>query len=168
MLYDETGTFADWEHLIGGSERYHRILLGQSNPSGGGFSRLTGKNYIELVKDLSQRSPVKIYQDRIWGDTGFIHLGFDVRNMKALGEKLDSVGFGFTCDTKDVLSMGESTRVHCTYTEDPDGTLIEMVEVYKIPIIEKLGIYLNVEKRKPTQPLPNLMLKALRFVRVRD
>ena len=69
-----------------------------------------------------------------------------MRNMKALGDELSAHGFGFTCDTKDVLSMGESTKVHCTYCEDPDGTLIEMIEVYKIPIIEKWGLYLNVEK----------------------
>ena len=104
----------------------------------------------------------------MWGDTGFVHLGFDVRNMKALGEKLSSEGFGFTCDTNDVLSMGESTKVHCTYCEDPDGTLIEMIEVYKIPIIEKLGLFLNVEKRKASQPLPNWMLKALKFTRIKD
>jgi catechol 2,3-dioxygenase-like lactoylglutathione lyase family enzyme len=166
--YDETGVFSDWSSINGGSGRFRRVLLSQQNPSGGGFSKLIGKSHIELVQDLSERKPVKIYEDRMWGDTGFIHLGFDVRNMGALGEKLSDAGHGFTCDTKDVLSMGESTRVHCTYTEDPDGTLIEMVEVYKIPIIEKLGIYLNVEKRKPSQPLPDLMLKALKFVRVKD
>ena len=49
-----------------------------------------------------------------------------------------------------------------------DGTLIEMIEVYKIPIIEKLGLYLNVEKRPATQPLPNWMLKAMKFSRVKD
>ena len=43
-----------------------------------------------------------------------------------------------------------------------------MIEVYKIPIIEKLGFYLNVEKRKPSQPLPDWMIKALRFTRVKD
>jgi len=117
---------------------------------------------------LTDRKPVKIYADRLWGDTGFVHLGFDVRNMPSLGEKLSSEGHGFTCDTKDVLSMGESTKVHCTYCEDPDGTLIEMIEVYKIPIIEKLGLYLNVEKRPATQPLPNWMLKAMKFSRVKD
>ena len=45
--------------------------------------------------------------------------------------------------------------------------LIEMIEVYKIPIIEKLGLYLNVEKRLPSQPLPNWMLKAMKFARVK-
>lgn len=93
---------------------------------------------------------------------------FDVRGMKELGDKLDEKGFGFTCDTNDVLSMGDSTKVHCTYIEDPDGTLIELIEVYKIPIIEKLGINLNVAKRPANKPLPDLMLKALKFSRIKD
>lgn len=168
IIYDETVQFPDWASLIGGSGKYRRILLGQNNPSGGGFSKLAGKSYIELVQDLSDRVPIKIFEDRIWGDIGFIHLGFDVRKMDALEEKMEAAGHKFTCDTKDVLSMGENTRVHCTYTEDPDGTLIEMIEVYKIPIIEKLGIFLNVEKRKPSTPLPDLMLKALKFSRIKD
>ena len=97
-----------------------------------------------------------------------MHLGFDVRGMKEIVKKLEQEGFGFTCDTNNVLSMGESTKVHCTYIEDPDGTLIEMIEVYKIPIIEKLGLNLNVEKSPLEKPLPNWLLKALRFSRVKD
>ena len=168
VIFDHKNVFEDWKNLPGGSGEFRRVLLTQKNPSGGGFSKLAGKSYIQLVEDLSDRKPLKIYADRLWGDIGFVHLGFDVRNMEALGKALEKAGHGFTCDTKDVLSMGESTKVHCTYCEDPDGTLIEMIEVYKIPIIEKLGIYLNVEKRKPSQPLPDLMLKALKFTRVRD
>ena len=168
VVHDQSGMFNDWSNLPGGDKEFRRVLLSQKNPSGGGFSKLAGKSYIELVQDISDRKPLKIYANRLWGDIGFVHLGFDVRNMEALGEKLAEVGNGFTCDTKDVLSMGESTRVHCTYCEDPDGTLIEMIEVYKIPIIEKLGLYLNVEKRDPSQALPNWMLKALKFARVKD
>ena len=168
LIYDEEATFQDWSTLDGGDRKYRRVLLSQSKPSGGGFSKLTGKSYIELVQDLSSRIPVKIYDNRYWGDVGFVHLGFDVRNMVSLGQALEKAGYGFTCDTKDVLSMGENTKVHCTYTEDPDGTLIEMIEVYKIPIIERLGIHLNVEKRSPSQPYPDLMLKALKFARIRD
>ncbi len=167
VIFDETGVFQDWNNLPGGKGKFRRVLLSQKTPSGGGFSKLAGKSYIELVQDVSDRKPLKIYEDRLWGDIGFVHLGFDVRNMEALGKRLEEAGHGFTCDTKYVLSMGESTKVHCTYCEDPDGTLIEMIEVYKIPIIEKLGIYLNVEKRKPSQPLPDLMIKALKFTRVK-
>ena len=168
VVKDSTSVFSDWADLPGGNTAYRRVLLTQKSPSGGGFSKLAGSSYIELVEDTSKRKPQKIYENRLWGDTGFVHLGFDVRNMKALGDELSAHGFGFTCDTKDVLSMGESTKVHCTYCEDPDGTLIEMIEVYKIPIIEKWGLYLNVEKRSPSQPLPDWMLKALKFTRIKD
>jgi len=123
---------------------------------------------LNLFKIYQIENLIKFIIKDFRGDIGFVHLGFDVRNMKALGEKLKLEGHEFTCDSEDVLSMGENTRVHCTYCEDPDGTLIEMIEVYKIPIIEKLGIYLNVEKREPTKPLPNWMLKALRFTRIKD
>lgn len=168
VVSDQSGEFEDWSTLNGGKRKYRRVLLIQGNPSGGGFSKLLGETFLELVLDLSDRKPLKIYEGRQWGDIGFVHLAYDVRNMKALGEKLETIGHGFTCDTKDVLNMGKSTRVHCTYTEDPDGTLIELIEVYKIPIIEKLGIYLNVEKRPPSQPYPDLMLKALKFMQVKD
>ena len=147
VLHDTSGQFEDWTSVAGGSGNYRRVLLTQKNQSPGGFADLIGKTYIELVQDLSDRQAVKIFEGRYWGDIGFAHLGFDVRNMPAIGEALEKEGYGFTCDTKDVLSMGESTKVHCTYTEDPDGALIELIEVYKIPILEKLGIYLNVEKR---------------------
>ena len=168
VVYDESGNFEDWKTLNGGSGKFRRVLLTQENQSRGGFADLVGKSYIELIQDLTDRTPVKIFADRKWGDIGFAHLGFDVRNMKAIGEVLEKAGHGFTCDTKNVLSMGDSTKVHCTYTEDPDGTLIELIEVYKIPILEKLGIYLNVEKRAFSKPHPPLMLKALKFMRVKD
>ena len=168
VVYDKSEVFSDWKFINGGDQKYRRVLLTQSKPSGGGFTKLSGTTYIELVQDLSERKPVKMYEGRLWGDVGFVHLGFDVRGMQDLGEKLEEHGFGFTCDTKNVLSMGDSTKVHCTYIEDPDGTLIELIEVYKIPIIEKLGINLNVEKRPANKPLPSMMLKALKFSRVKN
>jgi hypothetical protein len=104
----------------------------------------------------------------MWGDIGFVHLGFDVRGMGDLEKELEANGFPFTCDTNDPLTMGDSTRVHCTYIEDPDGTLIELIEVFRVPIIEKLGLFMNVEKRDPKKPLPNWMLKAMQFSRIKD
>jgi catechol 2,3-dioxygenase-like lactoylglutathione lyase family enzyme len=168
IVYDVTNTFEDWKTIKGGTTKFRRVLLSQSKPSGGGFSKLAGTSYIELVEEQSERQRIKIFQNRIWADIGFVHLGFDVRGMNELGKVLESKGFGFTCDTKNVLSMGDSTKVHCTYIEDKDGTWIELIEVYKVPIIEKLGINLNVAKRPAHKPLPDLMLKALKFVRIKD
>jgi hypothetical protein len=166
VIYDKTANFSDWNELPSGDQRFRRVLLSQSNQPGGGFARVTGKTYIELVQAL-ERSPTYIFEDRIWGDTGFAHIGFDVKGMKALGVDLAAAGYGFTCDSRNALSMG-NTKVHCTYIHDDDKTLIEMIEVYKVPIIEKWGVFLNVEKRDPLKPLPNFMLKALRFSRIKD
>ncbi|MFM7727823.1 MAG: VOC family protein, partial [Flavobacteriales bacterium] len=163
VVYDVTSTFADWNAFPTGTQKYRRVLLTQGNQPGGGFARVTGRTSIELVQAL-ERTPHFIFEDRIWGDTGFAHIGFDVKGMKALGADLSAAGYGFTCDSSNALSMG-NTKVHCTYIHDDDRTLSEMIEVYKVPIIEKWGVFLNVEKRDPLKPLPDFMLKALRFSR---
>lgn len=166
IISDTTGVFADWKSLPAGNEKYRRVILTQSAMPGGGFARVTGKTYIELVQALD-RKPNFIFEDRIWGDSGFAHIGFDVKGMQELGKDLAKNGYPFTCDSKNALSMGQ-TKVHCTYIHDDDHTLIEMIEVYKVPIMEKWGLFLNVEKRDPLKPLPDLMLKALRFARIKD
>jgi catechol 2,3-dioxygenase-like lactoylglutathione lyase family enzyme len=166
VVFDRNGTFNDWGHLPGGKEQYRRVRLKQSAPTGGGFARVMGETFIELVQALD-RAPARTFKGRIWGDSGFVHLGLDVKGMKKLGENLGAQGFPFRCDSNDALSMGQ-TKVHCTYIDDKDGTLIELIEVYKVPIVEKWGIFLNVEKRDPLKPLPNFMLNALRFSRIKD
>ncbi len=167
IVYDQTGVFDDFQPLLGGDRKYRRVLLTQANRPTGGFNKIGGPSHIELVQDLSDRQPNKIFEGRIWADIGFVHLGFDVRGMAQIEQELTAAGYPFTCDTKEILDMGK-TRVHCVYIEDPDGTWLELIEVYKIPIIEKLGIFLNVEKRSPEQPLPDMMLKAMKFMRVKD
>jgi hypothetical protein len=62
--------------------------------------------------------------------------------------------------------MGEAAG-HFAYIEDPDGVLIEFVETHRIPMLKKLGFYLNLKKRKNYKPLPDWIVKMLRFSRVR-
>ena len=62
--------------------------------------------------------------------------------------------------------MGEAGG-RFAYVEDPAGTLIEFVETHKVPIMKKMGWYINLKKRNPEQYLPNWMLKAMRFNRVK-
>ena len=166
VIYDQVGNFDDWAHLPGGKSTFRRVKLTQSQQPGGGFARVAGQTYIELI-ERSDFEPTSLFKDRIWADNGIVHLGFDVIGMKELGQELASKGFSFTCDSNDALDMGQ-TKVHCTYIDDPDKTWLELIEVYKVPIIEKWGIFLNVEKRDPDKPLPNAMLKALRFSRIKD
>jgi len=170
VAYDKTDTFEDLKGVPGGDNRFRRILLKHGDDLKGPFSRLFGPSEIELVQVLD-RQPEKIFRNRIWGDLGFIHLCFDVVGMKKLKEECSTNGFPFSVDS-DVhpqgkpFDMGEAAG-HFAYVEDPDGTLIEFVETHRIPISKRFGWYINLWKRRDvTRPLPDWMLKLLRFMKV--
>jgi catechol 2,3-dioxygenase-like lactoylglutathione lyase family enzyme len=163
MLYRGEGNFADLSVLPGGDSKMNRAILTHSQPRVGPFSELFGRSYIELIQ-VPGYQPRKIFENRYWGDLGFIHLCFDIRNMPALKTKCEAAGHPFTVDGGAGFEMGEAAG-HFTYIEDPDGALIEFVETRKIPIMKKMGWYLDLSKRAPEKPLPHWMLKALRFNR---
>ncbi len=170
VVYDESGNFEDFKHLPSGDGKFRRVLLRHREARKGAFSKMFGPTEIELVQALD-RSPRKIFENRLWGDIGFIHLCFDIRGMKEMKALCAEKGFPFTVDSSDAFDkgfdMGEAAG-HFSYIEDPDGTLIEFVEAHKIPIMKKVNWYLNLQSRKPEKPLPNWMLKSLAFNRVKD
>lgn len=170
LVYDEEGTFEDMAGLPGGEQVVRRVLLTHANDARqGAFSRMLGHSYIELVS-VKSRTPQKMFEGRFWGDLGFIHLCFDIIGMDKLRAECEAKGFPFTVDSQAALGgefdMGEASGSF-SYIEDPDGTLIEFVETYKMPIIKKMGWYLDLRKRNATKPLPDWMLKSLRFNRVK-
>ncbi len=166
MIYDETGIFEDLAVLPGGDQKIRRVLLRHSKPRLGAFSPIFGSSQIELIQSI-ERKPKKIYQERYWGDLGFIHLCFDISGMGLLRKECYEKGCPFTVDTGDSFDMGEAAGAFA-YTEDPDGTLIEFVETHKIPIWKTIGWYLDLQKRKPQKALPRWLLNALSFNRVKD
>jgi len=152
-------TFNDLAVLPGGDKDVKRALLTHSKPRVGPFSKLFGNSYIELV-EAKNYTPRKIFENRFWGDLGFIHLCFDIKNMAGLKAACEKAGHPFTVDGGAGFEMGEAAG-HFTYIEDPDGALIEFVETKKIPVLKKLGWYLDLRKRAPEKPLPDWMLKAM-------
>ena len=164
VIYDTEDNFDDMKNLPGGQNKFRRVLLGHSKAREGSFSRLLGKSVIELIQ-VKDKSPRKIFADRFWGDLGYIHLCFDIKNMQALKKKCDAFGAPFTVDSGSSFDMGEAAG-HFTYIEDPDGTLIEFVETFKIPILKKLNWYLDLRKRNPKSALPDWMLKSMSLGRV--
>lgn len=161
VLFDKTGTFKE----ISENNTIRRVLLTHAQPRSGPFSKLFGQTEIELIQSLD-RQPQKIFQDRMWGDPGFIHLCFDIKGMDALRGKCLAHKCPFTVDSGD-FDMGEAAG-QFAYIEDPDGTLIEFVETQKVPIMKKLGWYLDLRKRDPHKPLPKFMLKAMGLNKVKD
>ena len=169
VVYDVTGVFPDIADLAGGQKECRRVLLRRSDQPVGAFSKLLGSSEIELISTPVADS--KIYEGRLWGDPGFIHLCFDINGMDELKKHCESKGYPFTVDSRkshegNSFDMGEAAG-HFSYIADPDGVLIEFVETHKIPILKKLGIFLDLRKRDPKKSLPNLIFKALRFSRVK-
>jgi catechol 2,3-dioxygenase-like lactoylglutathione lyase family enzyme len=166
-VFDETDDFTDLHGVDGGFGRHRRALLRHPEKRKGPFSRLLGDTEIELVQCLD-RAPRKIYEGRFWGDLGFIHLCFDITGMAEMKAFCAAKGHPFTVDSSGSFDMGEAAG-YFSYIEDPDGTLIEFVETHKIPMLKKIGWYLDLRKRRdPAQPLPAWMLRTLRLGRVKD
>ncbi len=164
--YDLSDTFNDLKELPGGHNKCRRVLLSKKVENTGNFSKLLGSSQIELVQVLD-KVPKRIFENRFWGDWGFIHLCFDVFNMKELENNLAQKGYPFTIQSDSSFDMGEASG-HFAYCEDPDGYWIEFVETYKIPILKKIGWYLNLGKRSRIKPLPDWMLATMALSRVKD
>jgi catechol 2,3-dioxygenase-like lactoylglutathione lyase family enzyme len=165
IVSDTTGTFDDYDLLTKNSNQYRRVILTHADQRNGAFSRLLGKTEIELVQ-VNDRTPNKIFENRIWGELGYIHLCFDINNMDVLKSEFAKKGFPFTVDSANSFDMGEAAG-RFAYIEDPDGTLIEFVETHKIPILKKLNLYYDLRKRPAQKPLPALLLWAMSLMRVK-
>jgi catechol 2,3-dioxygenase-like lactoylglutathione lyase family enzyme len=168
IIYDVSGTFDDFKEVQGGTKKFRRVLLGHREERKGPFSEIFGSSFVELVQAIDF-SPRKIYEGRFWGDPGYIQLCFDIQGFDELGEYCKTMGSPFMVDSTQHLNqsfdMGEAAG-HFAYIEDPDGTLIELVETHKIPVVRKLGWYINLTRLSRGKRLPKWMLKTLRFNRV--
>lgn len=161
---DTTGIFSESGIMPAADKICRRVILAAPKRKGA-FAELFGDTTIELVQAL-ERTPRKIYEGRYWGDPGFIQICFDVTNMKALGAFCTEKGHPFTvdsCPDGEQFDMGDASG-HFTYIEDPDGTLIEFVETHKVPVVKKLGWFIDMRKRNPEKALPKFLFRMMGLV----
>lgn len=163
VVFDETGIFPDLQGVCGGENRLRRVVLERSKPIEGPLCKVMGTSHIELIQNLDVQGK-KLLDGRYWGDPGFIHLCFDVRNMDAIQQQTEALGHPFVCDSGVDFDMGDANG-HFTYVEDPDGTLIEFVETFKVPIAKKFGLSFNLADKDDHKPLG--IMKLLRFAKVK-
>ncbi|PLX23763.1 MAG: glyoxalase [Salinivirgaceae bacterium] len=159
---DTTAHFEDFKALPGGHEEVRRVLLRHTSKRKGAFAPMFGPTEIELI-EVKTRKPEDIFEGRIWGDPGFIHLCFDIQGMDDMRKECESKGFPFTVDSQrdnPSFDMGEAAGSF-SYIQAPEGTLIEFVETHKVPLVKKWKWYLNLQKRNPEKPLPRFMLSAM-------
>lgn len=162
VVYDVTGHFDDLKTLPGGHEEIRRVMLRHTKTRKGAFSPILGPTEIELF-EVKTRKPEDIFEGRMWGDPGFIHLCFDIQRMDEMRKECEAAGFPFTVDSQrdnPSFDMGEAAGCFA-YIQAPEGTLIEFVETHKVPVLKKLGWYLDLTKRNPEKSLPRFVLKAM-------
>lgn len=148
-----------------GDKNYRRVILkGDQNPSGA-FGKLFCQSSLELI-ETDQPERKRVFEGRNWGDLGFIHVCFDVNDMSNMKDNLAASNISLTVDSESKFDMG-SAAGRFSYLEDPDGTLVEMVETFKIPILEKWGWFLDLTKRDARKNLPNIIIKLLALNRVK-
>jgi len=166
IAYDQTGEFPDVAQTFADANvPYRRVLLKKKTKQTGFFSELVDSGQIELIQRMD--GDVRpIFENRFWGDAGFIHLCFDVQRMDLLIPICTEAGYPFTVDSESAFDMNEASG-RFGYIEDPDGTLIEFVEAFKIPILKKLGWYINLEKRESSKPLSKMLFRAMGLNRSR-
>lgn len=165
VLSDTTAPFSSESFLNGGERLCRRVILARTVPFSGADSGLLGDSTIELVQAL-EATPRKIFEGRFWGDPGFIQVCYDVSNMQAFKEFCAANGHPFTvdsCPDGEEFDMGDASG-RFTYNEDPDGTLIEYVETHKIPVIKKLGWFIDMKKRDASKPLPKFLFRMMGLV----
>lgn len=159
----------DFAFVPGGDSSFKRIVLSHSEVREGGFGKLYGPSTIELV-EVKNREPKRMFENRFWGDLGFIHLCFDVFGMDALRKECEKQNTPFTIDSFEAMKgksfdMGESAGLF-SYIEDAGGTLIEFVEAHKLPLVK--GIELNLLKRSALKPLPKWLISMMRFKKYKE
>lgn len=165
IVFDETEVFDDFKCLPNGADKVRRVRLDRTQKMAGPLSEIMGTSYIELVQNMTS-SCKKLYENRYWGDPGFIHVCFDIRNMATLEKEVADYGYPFVCNSGADFVMGDADGWF-SYIEDPDGTLIEFVETRKVPVIKKLNINLNLINKADDKPLSRLITKSLRFLKAK-
>lgn len=140
------------------NERSKRAFVRSAKPVKSAFSELLGPFFLEIVQP-KQEQENHLFKNRYWGDLGFIHCCFDVINMADLRSHCQQKGYPFSVDSEGSFPMGKAAG-QFAYVEDPDGTLIELVETHRIPLLKSLGWYINLKKRK-RKVLPKWMLRLM-------
>ncbi len=152
---------------------FRRVVLQREHSESGLYAKFFGVGEIELIEavqnpieelrenireGLNLENASHVYAGRCWGDPGLIHLCFDVGKMKHLAIYCAQQGHPFTVDSGAApFAMGSSASGHFAYLEDPDGSLIEFVETYRIPLFRKLGLSLRVQNK--SRALPSWLLR---------
>lgn len=128
VLHEFTGRVKEMDEVMGGKEMEVAVLA--HRPEGESSLPLLERAVVKLVHTPGYKGK-KIYEGRRWGDVGLMEMAFDVTDLA--GTVNDLIGRGaelYHPPTR--VDMGSGTIGSFAYIKDPEGNVVEMVEVEKV------------------------------------
>lgn len=128
ILQEFEGRVPELDAVTGG-EGMEMAVLGH-RPQGSSAMPMLERAILKLVHTPGYRGKT-IYEGRRWGDIGLMEMAFDVSDLSGTVSGLISRGAElFHPPTR--VDMGSGTIGSFAYIKDPEGNVVEMVEVEKV------------------------------------
>ncbi len=129
QVYAFDGHNPDLDPVSGGATNLSMVILERSAPNTGPISELPAGT-VKLIAVTDQKGE-HIYKGRRWGDIGCMEFCMDVSNLEAAVEDAKAKGapvYLAPCE----IGMGSGSKGKVAYVRDPDGTIVEFVEICSI------------------------------------
>jgi catechol 2,3-dioxygenase-like lactoylglutathione lyase family enzyme len=128
VLHEFKGRIPELDAVTGGKEM-ELVVLGQHLEEASLFDSVLDRAILKLVHTPGYRGKT-IYEGRRWGDVGLMEMAFDVRDLAGTINGLIAAGAELYHPPTHV-DMGSGTMGSFSYIKDPEGNVVEMVEVEK-------------------------------------
>ncbi len=133
-LYSHQGVISELDPVIGKSVSFNMKILERSASVPDPVAVLPA-GIIKLIH-VPEYQGKHIYKNRRWGDIGCMEFCMDVNDLNSLAEIIEKNGLNvFLSPVK--IDMGSGSKGLVAYIRDPDGTLIEFVEIKTVAWISK-------------------------------
>jgi len=128
LMHEFKGHMPELDDVTGGREM-EMVILGH-RPGAESVLPLLEKAIVKLVHTPGYKGK-PAFEDRRWGDIGLMEMAFDVIDLAETTNGLISQGAELSHPTTRV-DMGQGTIGCFSYVKDPDGIIVELVEVEKV------------------------------------
>jgi catechol 2,3-dioxygenase-like lactoylglutathione lyase family enzyme len=128
-IYSFDGHNPDLDPVSGGPIHMNTVILERSAPNRGPVRELPSGT-IKLMA-VSDEKGEHIYKGRRWGDIGCMEFCMDVSDLEGAVEDAKRKGIPIYLQPCEV-DMGSGSKGKVAYIRDPDGTIVEFVEICSI------------------------------------
>ena len=129
QVYAFDGHDPDLDPISRGPLRVNVAILERSAPNRGAISELPSGT-LKLISVPDQKGE-HIYKGRRWGDIGCMEFCMDVSNLESTVEEAKGKGAPVYLPPCEI-GMGSGSKGKVAYIRDPDGSIVEFVEICSI------------------------------------